>query len=142
MLARDTRTVPADHVEFTRFTMAAWNRGDVDAILSRLAPDAEWAIAEENPNARLLRGHEEIADYLHDWLSTIDGLRYELSELVNAGDAVVALGTMSGRAGEDGPKVTVPLAFVTFFERDVCVRVEEYLDHGRALEAAGASRSN
>jgi ketosteroid isomerase-like protein len=134
--------VPRDYVEIGRRMREAWNRGDVDGLLAMLAPGAEWAIAEENPSARLLHGHEEIADYLHDWLSTIDELHYEYSELVDAGDAVVSLGVMSGRAGEDGPSVTVPLALVSFFDGSVCVRVEEYLDHHRALDAAGLSRSD
>ena len=131
----------ADQVDIARRTAAAWNRGDVEAIVATLAADAEWAIAEENPSARLLRGRDEIGEYLADWLSTIDGLRYEQSELIDAGQTLISLGTMRGRAG-DGPEVTARLALVSYFDGPLCVRVEEYLDHGRALVAAGVSTGN
>lgn len=117
---------------------AAWNRGDIDEMLADTPPHAEWVVSEENPAARTLRGPDEIRAYLEDWRSTVYGLRFEPSERHDAGDAVVTVGTISGRAGgEDGPEVTVPLAIITRFEHGLVVRVEEYLDTSRAFEAAG-----
>ena len=118
----------------------AWNRGDLDEMLADTPPDAEWVVAEENPDARTLRGPAEIRAYLEDWRSTVYGLRFEPTERHDAGDAVVTVGTISGRAGsEDGPEVTVPLAIVTRFENSHVVRTEEYLDVTRAFAAAGLS---
>jgi ketosteroid isomerase-like protein len=128
-----------ENVEIVRRSQEAWNGGDLDAFLSIGPAEAEWVIAEENPNARTLRGRDEIAAYLRDWVDTMPGLRYEATEHVDAGNAVVTLGTISGRAGEDGPEISVQCAFVTYFDRGLAVRTEEYLDPGRALEAAGLS---
>ena len=66
-----------EQIEVVRRSLDAWNRGDVDAMVAEAAPDSEYAISELNPNARLLRGREEIADYLRDWHDTVYGLHYD-----------------------------------------------------------------
>jgi ketosteroid isomerase-like protein len=130
--------VGREQIEIVKRALDAWNRGDVDAMVAEASPDGEYAIAEQNPNARLLHGRDEIADYLRDWLDTIHGLHYEAGEMRDVGGAVLVLGTMSGRVGaEDGPELTAELAFVLRFDGDVVVRTEEYLDHRQALAAAG-----
>ncbi len=125
------------NVELIQSLEAAFNRGDLDAMLTHLAPDAEWEIAENNPSARTLRGREEIRIYLEDWRDTVQGLYYTASRYIDAGDAVVQVGTITAQASLDGPELTVPLAFVTRFRDGVAVRTEEYLDPAKALAAAG-----
>jgi ketosteroid isomerase-like protein len=116
---------------------AAFNRGDLDAMLAHLAPDAEWEISENNPAARTLHGRDEIRAYLEDWLDTVKGLHYQASRYIDAGDAVVQIGTMTSRVRDGGSELTVSLAFVTRFRDGVPVRTAEYLDVERALAAAG-----
>jgi uncharacterized protein len=99
-----------ENVEIVRRGLEAYSQGDFDAALADTPVDAEWEIAAENPNARTLRGPDEIRAYFRDWQETLSGLRYEIDELVDAGDAVVCLGRVTGRAGNDGPEVTVALA--------------------------------
>jgi ketosteroid isomerase-like protein len=129
--------VAREQIEIVKRSMDAWNRGDVDSMVAAAAPDSEYAISERNPNSRLLHGREEIADYLRDWHDTIHGLHYEIAELHDVGDTVVLLGTMTGRAGEDGPEITAELGFVLRFEGTQVVRTEEYLDTREALAAVG-----
>ena len=129
--------VSRDEIEIIERTVAAWNRGDIDGVLLLTGDDSEWMLAEENPEARTLRGKDEIQAYLRDWRTTIPGLRYETTEYLDAGDAVVSLGTASGRVGADGPEMKVGLNLVVRFEDGVPVRIEEYLDADRARAAAG-----
>jgi ketosteroid isomerase-like protein len=131
-----------ENVEYVRRSQEAWNRGDFGPFLAATPADAEWVIAEENPNARTLRGPEEIAAYLRDWTSTMPGLHYDVEKRIDAGDAVVSLGTVTGRAGETGPDISVHLATVTYFKQGVPVRTEEYLNPRRALEAVGLSEQD
>ena len=126
-----------ENVDYVRRRTEAWNAGDLEFLVSRLPSDAEWAVAAEHPDARTLRGPEEIGAYLRDWASTMPGLQYSATEYLDADDAVVTLGSVSGVAGERGPEVTVALAFVTRFVDGVPVRTEEYLDPADALAAAG-----
>jgi hypothetical protein len=129
--------VSEQNVELARRVQDAFNRGDLDGMLAQMSPDTEWQISENNPAARTLRGRDEIRAYLEDWRDTVHGLHYDVARYIDAGDSVVQVGTMTGRAGHGGPALTVPLAFVTYFEDCVPVRTEEYLDVPAALEAAG-----
>jgi ketosteroid isomerase-like protein len=115
----------------------AWNRGDIEALLEMFPLDVEWVIAQENPEARTLRGKEEVGAYFADWRATVDALRFEATEYVEAGDAVVTIGSASGQVGAGGPELRVALCFVTRFEHGLPARTEEYLDAQRALAAAG-----
>ena len=139
--AADSPYSPAvgrEQIEIVKRALDAWNRGDVDAMVAEASPNGEYAIAEQNPNARLLHGRDEIADYLRDWHDTIHGLHYQPEQVRDAGDAVVVLGTMSGRVGsDDGPELTAELGFVLWFDGNVVVRAEEYLDLRDARAAAG-----
>ena len=132
--------VSEENVERIRRVEAAFNRGDLDALVDELSPDAEWEVSENNPAARTLHGRDEIRAYLEDWRDTVRGLYYRGTRYIDAQDAVVQIGTMTGRAGEDGPELTIPLAFVTRFRDGVPVRTEEYLDVEQALAAAEGSR--
>jgi ketosteroid isomerase-like protein len=124
-------------METVRRSLDAWNRGDLEGALDEADPEGEYMIAEESPNHQVLRGREAILAYLRDWRETIHDMHYELAEQHDAGDAVVTLGKMTGRAGEGGPEITVELAFVSRFDGARVFRTEEYLDAARALEAAG-----
>jgi ketosteroid isomerase-like protein len=125
------------NVEHVQRSLEAWNHHDVDAVLAIVPEDAQWVIAEENPNARTLRGPDEIGAYLRDWLDTMPNLRIDATDYIDTGDAVVTLGTVSGQAGADGPDVTVEIAIVTRFVGGRAMRTEEYLNSRQALAAVG-----
>jgi ketosteroid isomerase-like protein len=129
--------VSEENVELIKQVEAAFNRGDLDAMVDLISPDAEWEISESNPSARTLHGRDEIRAYLEDWRDTVQGLYYEGNRYVDAGDSVVQLGTMTSRVGDADSQLTVPLAFVTRFRDGVAVRTEEYLELDAALRAAG-----
>jgi len=131
--------VSDENVEVVRRVQDAFNRGDLDELLGYMSPDTEWQISENNPAARTLHGRDELRAYLEDWRDTVHGLYYEVSRCIDAGDAVMQEGTITGRAGHGGPELTVPLALVTYFEDGVPVRTEEYLDVAQAHAAAGIS---
>ena len=130
-------SVSEENVELIRQVEAAFNRGDLDAMVELIGPDAEWEISKENPSARTLHGRDEIRAYLADWRDTVDGLHYEAIRYIDAGDAVVQIGMMSSRVGGGDSQLTAALAFVTRFRDGVPVRTEEYLDSDDALAAAG-----
>jgi ketosteroid isomerase-like protein len=129
--------VSEENVELIKQVQEAFNRGDLGAMVGLISPDAEWEISESNPSARTLHGRDEIRAYLEDWRDTVQGLCYEAGRYIDAGDAVVQLGTMTSRVGDGDSRLTIPLAFVTRFRDGVAVRTEEYLEHDAALRAAG-----
>lgn len=106
-------------------------------MLSDLATDAEWWVAAEHPESRTCRGHEEIRSYFAEWRTQLDDLRFELAELVERGDRVIASGYVRGTGAGSGVEIQVPLAIVFTWRDGKVIRGEEYLDPDRALEALG-----
>ena len=122
-------------IQIIERSIDAWNDDDLDRVFEVAGPEIEWMISEENPESRTLRGMDEIRAYLADWRSTVQGLRYETAEYLDAGDRVVSLGTATGQMGS--AELKVGLNLVVRFANGVPVRIEEYLDTHKALAAAG-----
>ncbi len=66
-------------------------------------------------------------------------LRYELPEIQDLGDRIVAIGSIHARGKESGAAVEVPFGFVVDFNDGKAIRIKDYLDPRDALEAAGLS---
>jgi ketosteroid isomerase-like protein len=130
--------VGKEHVEVVRKSLEGWHAGDLDLVLADFGPDTEYVVEKSFVNARTLRGKDEIAAYLDDWRETVHRLRYEIRDVVDGGETVVTIGKVIGRAGaDDGPEVGADLCYVTHFDGMRMARVEEYLEAGVALTAAG-----
>ena len=72
-------------VEVVRGIIDALNRGDIDGMLARMAPDFEWKPLEASPVARVYRGREQVRRYVEDWRAAFDSLRLELQEPTEVG---------------------------------------------------------
>ena len=129
--------VARDEIEIVKRAFDAWNRRDVDAVVELARDDSEWVIAEESPQARTLRGKDEIRAYLRDWWDTVHGLHYEATDYLTGDGCVVCIGAVTGQVGAGGPELTEGLCCVVRFEDGLAVRVEEYFDADRARAAAG-----
>jgi ketosteroid isomerase-like protein len=128
-----------ENVELVRRQIEALNRGDWDGSIEGLAPAVEWVVAREHPASRTVRGLDELRSYREDWNQTLSGLTFELDEVVDHGDVVVAMGRIKGSGVGSGAVTEVPIGFVSRFRGGLVVRVEEYLNPQEALEAAGLS---
>jgi ketosteroid isomerase-like protein len=112
----------------------ALNRGDFDASVEALDENFEWVVAREHPAARTIRTLDELRDYHDDWAESMPGLRFDTERIVEDGDRVVLVGTVSGTGGGSGAAVEVPIALVYEFRGDSIVRVEEFLDPAEAFD--------
>jgi ketosteroid isomerase-like protein len=124
----------SDRVELIRRNTEALNRGDLEGAGEGLDPEVEWVVAREHPAARTIHGVADLRAYLDDWLESLPGLRFELDRVVEDGDRVIAIGSVSGTGMGSGAAVGVPIAFAYRFQGDVIVRVEEFLDPAEALD--------
>jgi len=112
-------------------------RDGLAAGLPLLPDDIEWVVAKEHPAATTHRGAEAVRTYMAEWQAAMDELRFELDELVEAGDDVLAVGRIHGTGVDSGLSLDVPLWLVHRFTAGRLIRVEEYLDGTEALEAVG-----
>jgi len=128
-----------ENVEIVRRTYQAWNRRDFDEAAELLAPDIEWRMPSNLPDAETWRSSEEVMHGLDVFLESWDRLHVEVQEYLDAGDRVVALLRYSGRAAITGIELegaAVDAAVWTLRGGKV-VKVEMYGDTSEALEAAG-----
>jgi uncharacterized protein len=131
-----------ENVEAIRRATAAYNRGDIDALLEELDPEIEWHPALQvllGGEATVYRGHEGVRNFIRDTGEAFTELQAEQSEFRDLGEQVVAIGHFGGRGRESGVRTETSYAWLVEFRNRKGVRVREYLDPNEALEAAGLS---
>lgn len=86
------------------------------------------------------RGRAGVRRRLEEWLASFADYRYEVHGIIGCGgDQVLVVGTEVGRSARSGAEVrSVDYELLTIRD-EVIVRIREYYDEGRALEAAGLS---
>jgi ketosteroid isomerase-like protein len=130
--------MPQENVEIVRRSLAAYPH-DQEAAFAGTHSNLEWVVAKEHPNSRTLHGREEIVRYQGEWEEMLGEIQFDMTDYRDAGERVVAIGSVRGTGTGSGIPVEVPLALVYLFEGDKIARIEEYLDPNDALEAAGLS---
>lgn len=102
-----TSTATSTSVELVQSLYAAFGRGDVPYILSRVAPDCDWINAGEGiPAAGHYRGPEGAAEFFQKLAATEDITRFEPREYFVNGDDVVAYGFEECRVRANGKVVS------------------------------------
>ena len=134
-----------ENVEVVRRAFDAFNRGGVDACISDgvWSPEIVWDNTPSGiPGLGVNRGHEEVkAFFEEDWFKTFpfDEWAVELEEVIDAGDRVISMSRQHGRGASSGAVAELELAQVATLRDGQVVRIDNYLDRAKALEAAGLS---
>jgi ketosteroid isomerase-like protein len=123
------------NVRFIREWIEDFNEGTTDLLDERADPAIEWVVAREHPAATTHIGIEAIRAYLQDWFQTMPGMRMELERVEAFGDKVLAVGEITGTGAGSGVGVGVTIAFVSTYDGETVVRVEEFLDQEEAQRA-------
>jgi ketosteroid isomerase-like protein len=126
-----------ENVELVRRGFEALNRNDLDAFLSRLAEDAEFEEDPAFPEARVFRGREDIAAYIKAFQQQMLDHRFEIEEVRDLGDRVLALVHETARGASSGIDVAQHPAFLFQFRAGQIVYGRAYLDRREALKAVG-----
>jgi ketosteroid isomerase-like protein len=125
------------NVEVVRRWLWAFEN-DTDAFRDTIHPEIEWRAMEGAPDdVGLMRGLDAVQAYAQDWFDHFDDLRLEPEELIDAGDRVVAVQRLSGRAKRSGVETELQYAVVYTVSGGKIVRGREYATREQALEAAG-----
>jgi ketosteroid isomerase-like protein len=128
-----------ENVALVQALIDASGHQDVDALMATLDPAVEWTPVEADPGYAVHRGHDDVRAWLTEWSEAMPDMRWEADRLQDAGgETVVALVRMTGRGAASGAGVQTPAYGVIFTIRaGKIVRIAEYADPSRALEAAG-----
>jgi ketosteroid isomerase-like protein len=126
------------NVDFLRRGYEALERGDLDTFedlaRERLGPDFEFHLVWDG---RVLRGFEGTQEWIADTRDTWDGYSQTLEEIVDRGDRVIVVVSISGRGGESGVPVAQELAIVWTFEAGRAVEARSFTSRAEAFEALG-----
>jgi ketosteroid isomerase-like protein len=124
-----------------RWYEVATSKADLLAAMPRTMafchPDVEWSAPEDGTT---YRGREGVRQRLEEWLNSFDDYRYEIHRIIDCGnDEVLVEATEVGRGATSGAEVRSTHYELLTIRDGLIVRIREYYDEGRALEAAGLS---
>jgi ketosteroid isomerase-like protein len=118
----------------------AWNAGDIRRAYTSLPDDFEFQLAPSWPNARPLRGPDEVVAFFEDFQETFPDVRTTLPELIEVDERTVIVGFRvigTGRSSGAGTEMEIWQVWEVG-EGMVPLRVTEFSDRDAALEAVGA----
>ena len=127
-----------ENVEVVRRLLEAYDRGDMEGMISLIDPDGELHSAiVGGAEGSVYRGTEGFRKWYADAYGSFEELRNEWSEFRDLGDRVLALGHVKARARKSGVELDSPLGWLFTVRDGKVVRSEFFLSHAHALKAAG-----
>jgi ketosteroid isomerase-like protein len=101
-----------ESIEIVRAAIAAWNRGDFDAWIRAWDERAEFHPFRAQSKDHAYHGHDGLRRFVAEFAEEWEQVRFEVDEIRNAGEHVVALGRVRARGRASGVERDVPLALV------------------------------
>jgi len=130
----------SQNVEIVREVLEAQRRRDWQGFRNLYDPDIEWEDASGLwGDWGKRRGFEDVQDAFMTWFEAFEHASFELEDVVDVGDDVVAFIRISGRGRESALVVDQRIPTVWTLRDRRVVRVRGYRDEAEALEAAGLS---
>jgi ketosteroid isomerase-like protein len=128
--------VSQENVEIVQRYMGTWNETG-EPLWNEIDPDAVFVIDPESFVAGTYRGHEGIRDLFRLTAEVFDQFRYEVGDVVDAGDSVLVLGRISARGIQSGATGRQHGALVFQIRDGLVVAYRSYFDREEALAAVG-----
>jgi ketosteroid isomerase-like protein len=116
--------------------MDHWNETG-EPLWNEIDPDAVFVIDPGSFVAGTYRGHEGIRDLFRLTAEVFDKFRYEVDDMVDAGDSVLVLGCISARGIQSGATGRQRGALVFQIRDGLVVAYRSYFDREEALAAVG-----
>jgi ketosteroid isomerase-like protein len=105
------------------------NLGSPEILMQVLSPGILWEITPGFPYGDVYVGVNSVfQDFFGRVLQDFEDWRTKMSELFDAGDRVIALGTYSGRAKATGKTFTARFSHVWTLDGGVIVRLQQCAD--------------
>jgi uncharacterized protein len=128
-----------ENVELIRRAYEAVARSDLDTANSYMHPEVEFHTYARSPAAGVYRGREAVRRYNEDLFATFESIRFELNEIVDAGERVVVLSTQHAVPKGGQREMHVQIAEVWTVRDGLLAERRSYPTRAEALEAAGLS---
>ncbi len=102
-----------------------------------LHPDIRWHTRADLPDTATYRGRDAAATLLAEWFGAFEDLRVDVEEVIDAGDRVVAVLRLHGRARGSAHEVDMSETHVLTMRDGKVTEVHEYPTKAEALEVVG-----
>jgi ketosteroid isomerase-like protein len=126
-------------LERTTELYEVWNRAGVAGVADQFwSEQIEWRDDQTIPDAAVYRGREEVRRHIEERVEVLGHFHIEVERVADAGAAgVLVIYEVVGQGGRSGAPWRERMAEILRFAGDRVIEVQDYLDVGRALEAAG-----
>lgn len=128
-----------ENVEIVRRIGHAFEAGDFAALGELCHPEVEWHEDPSFPEADVYRGIEAIAAYSKSFSSEFAEIHYEIVDLIDENDQVLAHMRITGTGRTSGAAFEMAGWWLYEFHDGKAVHCHAYLRREAALEAAGLS---
>jgi uncharacterized protein len=122
-------------IQAVRRIYTALTRWDVDELVADLTHDVEWSLPEPLPWGGTHHGPDGVRAFASIFRDHVDGPWAEPDDILDAGDRIVVLGRLRGRAKQSGHEFEVEFAHVWALTDGVASRVRVYYDTAPILAA-------
>jgi ketosteroid isomerase-like protein len=126
-----------ENVELVRRIYEAVNRGELDTANSYVHPEIEFHTYAQSPEAGVYRGKEAVLKYNRDLFAQFESIRFDVDELVDAGDRVVVVTTQHAVPKGGRQEMNVHVAEVWVVRDGLLAGRRSYSTRAEALEAVG-----
>jgi ketosteroid isomerase-like protein len=127
-----------ENVEIVRAAYAAFNRGDWDGVFRDADPEIELTF-EGAPNPGPHRGRKAVQGTIEDGVAALDAMSYELDDLRESGEHVVALVGIRARPKGTTAQIENRVGHVWTLRDGEVISIHTFPKREQALEAAGLS---
>jgi len=124
---------PADVI---RDVYAAFERGDIPAILGMIDEDIDWRVPQSLPHGGDFSGREAVGRFFQGIGEHWDDLQVDLEDVVAAGERVIVLCRIHGRLQATGEEAGCSSAHSWIVCDGTPVRFTEFVDAPLSLPAA------
>ena len=122
----------ASNVEATGKAYESFQRGDIPSLIRDLIDDrCTWIIPGPKdilPWAGIFNGKQGVANFFTQVGANLEFSEFAPREMIEQGDTVVVLGTLSGRAKKTGKPIKNEWAHVFKYDQGKVVFFQEYVD--------------
>lgn len=128
----------SERVEWAENLVELWNSGDLDRFLEELGSSFQFTPDPSFPDAGTYSG-EDFRRWMHDWVDTWQGNRYELLGIEELPNAILMRGRWHLATRQTGVEVPIQdFTLVLFYENDAARanRMAAFFDPEEARDAA------
>ena len=119
------------------WSVEAWKQGD---DMSLLDPDVAYEDSTLPDHiGETYRGHEGVSRATARWVEPYETFSIELERIVGAGERLVSIHRVRGRARYTGIEAEGPVAYLWTFRGGKVIRFESFREPNEALKVAGIS---